>query len=181
MGKNIKKVYKFHLKIDEKMKTDLSGLSLFKQEGNISKLIVKVLTLLAPSIEEKHLKNEQMASQYEFVCGDKKAARKNVFVYMPDRLYRQLKLMHQDLNSYSMAQLLRLVLRKFLFLVNEFGEGVEMKLMEIYLEWKAKRNRRKCEWKPVKELLHFIYQKAPTNRLLTLYSNKFQPIGFYRL
>jgi hypothetical protein len=176
-----RKIYKFHFKMDAEMMSNLSGLSMFKRLGNISRLIVRILTLLSPGMEEKHFKNEQMMSQYEFVSEDKDAERKNAFVYLPDRLYRQLKLMHQDLNYYSMAQVLRLVLRAFLDFVEVFGEDVESKLMAFYLQWKAKRNSRKYEWKPVKELLHFIYQKPRISRLLTLYNNKFQPISFYRL
>jgi hypothetical protein len=181
MDNNVKKVYKFHFKMDAEMMSDVTGLSMFKRAGNISKLINRILTLLSPRIEEKHLKNDQMMSRYEFVCENKEIERKNVFVYLPDKIYRALKLMHQDLNYYSMAQLMRLVLRVFLGLVKEFGEDVEFKLLVLYRQWKAKRDSRKYEWKPVKELLHFIYQKPRMSRFLTLYSNKFQPISFYRL
>jgi hypothetical protein len=181
MADDVKKVYKFHFKVDAEMMSNINGISMFKRAGNISRLIVRVLTLLSPGLEEKHLKNEQMMSRYEFVCEDKNMARKNVFVYLPDKFYRELKLMHQDLNYYSMAQLLRLVLRVFLGFAEVYGEDVESKLMAFYLQWKAKRASRKYEWKPVKELLHFIYQKPRMSRFLTLYSNKFQPISFYRL
>jgi hypothetical protein len=176
-----KKVYKFHLKMDAGMMGSLSDLSMFRQAGNISKLIIRILTLLSPGLENKHLKGEQMMSRYEFVCDDKEAARKNVFVYLSEKLYRNLKLLHQDLNYYSMAQLLRLVLRVFLDLVKIYGDDVESKLIVLYRQWKKKRDSRKYEWKPVKELLHFIYQKPLISRFLTLYSSKFQPISIYRL
>jgi hypothetical protein len=71
--------------------------------------------------------------------------------------------------------------KPWLKMVKVFGEDVESKLVVIYRQWKAKRDSRKYEWKPVKELLHFIYQKSRISRFLTLYSNKFQPISIYRL
>jgi hypothetical protein len=75
----------------------------------------------------------------------------------------------------------RLFLGVFLDFAREYGEDVESKLMLLYRQWKVKRDRRKYEWKPVEELLHFIYQKPRISRFLTLYSKKFQPISIYRL
>jgi hypothetical protein len=181
MSKHGQKIYKFHFIMDAEMKSSLCNLSMFHRAGTLSRLIIRVLTLLSPGMEKKHLKGEQMMSRYEFVNDYKDIERKSVFIYLPDKLYRELKLMHQDLNYYSMAQLLRLVLRVFLGLANVYGDDVESKLVVIYRQWKAKRDNRKYEWKPVKELLHFIYQKSRISRFLTLYSYKFQPISFYRL
>ena len=181
MNNRKQKIYKFHFKIDIEMKNSLKGLPMFKKAGNISRLILRILTLLSPGMEKKHLKGEQHYSRYEFVCEDKEIERKSVYVDLPEKLYREFKLMHQDLNYYSMAQLLRLVLRVFLGLVAEFGDAVESKLLELYREWKKKRDFRKHEWKPVEELLHFIYQKPRISRFFTLYSNRFAPIGIYRL
>ena len=79
-----------------------------------------------------------------------------------------------------MAQLLRLVLGVFLDLANEYGDDVEQKLMILYRQWKVKRQNRKYEWKPVRELLHFIYQKPKISRYLTIYNNKFAPISILR-
>ena len=137
--------------------------------------------MLSPGIEKKHLEGEQMESRYQLVHEDLAVARRGVFVYLPDFRYRQLKLLHQDLNFYSIAQLLRLMLGVFLDFVKEYGDDVEQKLMELYRRWKKKRDFRKYEWKPVRELLHFIYQKPKISWFMTLYSKKFQPISIYRL
>jgi hypothetical protein len=175
------KVYKFHFKMDEEMYNNLNDVSLCKKNGGISRLINKILTLLSPGMEQKHLHGKQMMSRYTLVHEDMEVGRKNIFVYLPDHRYRRLKLLHQDLNYYSMAQLLRLILSMFLDFAREFGDDVEGKLWLLYHQWKAKRKLMKYRWKPVKELLHFIYQKPRISRFLTLYSNKFQPISIYRL
>ena len=181
MNKRGQKIYKFHFKMDVEMMQTLANTSIFRKIGNFSRLIIRVLTMLSPCMEKQHLKGEQMMSRYQLIHDDMEIERKSVYVYLPDSRYRQLKLMHQDLNYYSMAQLLRLILSVFLDLTKEYGDDVEAKLMLLYRQWKAKRDRRKYEWKPVEELLHFIYQKSKISRFLTLYSNKFQPISIYRL
>jgi hypothetical protein len=101
MNKQGKKMYKFHFIVDNEMKNNLNGITMFKRAGNLSRLITKILMMLAPGIEAKHLNNEQMMSRYEFVNADRKIERKGVFVYLPDYQYRQLKLLHQDLNYYT--------------------------------------------------------------------------------
>jgi hypothetical protein len=171
----------FHFKIDAKMKQNLQSMPLCKKEGGLARMIEKVLDLLSPGIEKMHVDGEQQYTRYELVCEDMEVERKSVYVGMPERLYRELKCLHNDLNYYSMAQLLRRVLRGFLGMVEKYGDEVEAKMLEFYRRWKRKRASRKHEWKPVEELLFFIYQKPKQSRFLTLYSKKFQPISIYRL
>ncbi len=181
MKSNRKKLYKFHFKMDAEMTEKLEKAPLFNKAGNLSKLIDKILMMLAPAIERKHLKGKQMLSKYQLVHENLNIKRKSVFVYLPDYRYRQLKLLHQDLNFYSIAQLLRLMLGVFLDFVAEFGDEVEQKLMLLYRKWKVKRADRKYKWKPIEELLHFIYLKPQYSLFLTLYNKKFQPISIYKL
>ena len=47
MKHDIKRSWIFHFKMDSEMKNNLRSLDLYKKEGNLSKLIVKILYLLA--------------------------------------------------------------------------------------------------------------------------------------
>jgi hypothetical protein len=181
MDKTVSNLYEFHFKIDSEMKSKLMGLHMFKTTGSLSRLVVQALTLLSPRIERSHLSREQKDSQYEFVNENKEIERESVHVYLPEYLYRKLKLIHHDLNYYSIAQLLRLILRVFLGLARRYGRMLQSKLIAAYKRWKAKSERRKYKYIPIRQLLHFIFQKPRISRHLTLYSNKYAPIDIFRL
>ena len=176
-----KQIYVFHFKMDLEMKNKLLNLVMYKREGSFSKLIVKIFSLLSPCLEREHLLNKQRKSRYERVNDDLKINRESVYVYFPDFLYRQLKAMHNDLNFYSIAQLLRGMLRFFLGLVRCYGERVIEDLKYKFRKWKTKNYKRRYKVKSIPQLLHFIYQKADVRRFLHLYDHKFSLIGIYRL
>ena len=68
-------------------------------------------------------------SKYMNVCDDPDVTRDHVHVYVPIGLYRELKLLHQGLNFYSIAQFVRGLLEWFLV----FVEGCEGDaLQELY-------------------------------------------------
>ena len=88
MKQDISELYIYHFKMDLKMKNELKNLDLFKQAGNFSRLIVEILTVLAPLLENEHFFGKQMGSKYKFIHDDPEIKRVSTHVYMPDCLYR---------------------------------------------------------------------------------------------
>ena len=174
------KLYEFHFKIDMKMEEELIRLELYKKLRSFSQVIVNILEILCPRLENELLGGKERYSCYQLVNNDIKIERKSVHIYLPYFLYRKLKLMHHDLNFYSIAQLLRWILKFFLDLLKQYGEKVIKKLKKLQKQWQEKRIARRYKIKPVRQLLHFIYQKPAISRFLTIYSNKYCPISIYR-
>ena len=104
-------LHEFHFVLDRGMKNNLMDLELYRKIGNLSGVITRVLTLIAPVIKREHKWGEQMSSRYLPVCEDPDEIREHVHAYLQEEVYRELKLLHQDLNCYSIAQLLRGFLR----------------------------------------------------------------------
>ena len=165
----------FHLKIDSEMKNELKRLDLFKQAGSISRLIVEILSILAPLVEKEHFFGEQRGSKYELIHSDPEIKRASTHVYMPDYLYRQLKLIHQDLNCYSIAGLVREFLRVFLELVERYGDNYQEELENIMGRCNADIEKSRFSHGVVLQLLQFIHQRVRVIRLFTIYSHKFVP------
>lgn len=171
----------FHFKMDSEMKNELKELDLFKQAGSFSQLVVNILSILIPLMEKKHFSGKQKGSKYEFINKDPEVMRESIFVYMPEWLYRQLKLMHQDLNWYSIAQLLRRFLRFFLDLVERFGDGFQKELDNLMGRCNADVEEFRFSHQVVLQLLQFIHQKSPKIRLFTIYNCSFTPMKIFCL
>ena len=89
--------------------------------------------------------------------------------------------MHQDLNFYSMAQLIRLFLRWFLDLVNLYGDNFGRELEKL-MKKMEEENKTKClSWEKLLQLWQLIYQKPYLNKLLSIYNSKFSPTRIFRL
>ena len=88
--------------------------------------------------------------------------------------------MHHNLNYYSIAQLLRSVLRIFLVFVNQIDGSGMRKLLRNYKLWKGERLKNRYRLKSLRQLLHFIYQEPKRSRYLTIYSDKYSPISIFR-
>lgn len=101
----------------------------------MSGVIVQILPLLSPLLKKKHKWGKQKKSWHLQVSSRPKEIREHVHAYLPGEVYRELKLMHQDLNYYSIAQLVREFLRLFLYLVKRFGDNVFLGLQNIYKQW----------------------------------------------
>ena len=180
MEKLKSKLYEFHFRIDLEMERELTNLELYKNQKKFSRLIINIIKILCPRLENELLVGRQRNNRYKLVNSNTKIERKSVHVYMPCSMYRKLKLMHHDLNFYSIAQLLRWILRFFLNLNKEYGENVVNKLKKLLMQWREKSKVRRYKIKPVRQLLHFIYQKPNRSRFLTIYSNTYSPISIYR-
>ena len=113
--------------------------------------------------------------EFNFVIGsDMKYKLKNV--------YRQLKLIHQDLNFYSIAQLLRGFLEFFLDMEKEYGDGVLQELQKISKQWnnEDKENRLTlCEF--IRQLWKIIQHFPGQEKLINIYNKQFSPVWVFLL
>lgn len=175
-------IHVFHFIMDRGMKKDLKKLDMYKETGSLSGVIVKIFSLLTPLIKKEHIWGEQMVSRYLPVCADPDEIREHVQVYFPGEIYRQLKLMHQDLNAYSIAQLLRGFLRSFLDLVKEYGNNVFRELKRFCNQWKKEDGKTRLRPSEIVQQLFIILQHFEgKNKMINIYDRQFSPTWILRL
>lgn len=174
-------IYTFHFVIGRDMKAELKDLDMYKKAGSLSGLIVNIFTLLAPGLENEYFYGKQRESCYEYVTDDPLMKREHIHVYMPDYLYRQLKLIHQDLNFYSIAQLARFFLRLFLDLVKEHGDGYRKEILKLLKQWEKKIKKNQFSHESLSQLLQFVHKNAIIIRLISIYTPIYTTIKKYRL
>ena len=175
-------LHEFHFVLDSGMKNDLLDLKLYKKTGNLSGVITKILSFLSPVIEREHKWGDQRNSRYLPVCSDPDEIREHVHVYLPEKMYRELKLMHQDLNFYSIAQMLRGFLRFFLDLVKEFGEKTFDELHRLFKRWnKEKEETSLTPREGLRQLWRILRHLPGKTRLINIYCKEFSPFWIFRL
>ena len=108
--------------------------------------------------------------------------REHVHAYLPVDLYRELKLIHQDLNFFSIAQILRGFLEVFLALVEKFGDNILQELKSMYKQWEKEAGKTSLTLRQYLRQLRIIVQHIPgENRLLNLYDDHFSPFWIFKL
>jgi hypothetical protein len=177
-----KKKHEFHFVIPRNMTESLKKLRVFKKTMGFSKTVTKILKVLHPVIKVEHKWGEQRMSKYRYVSEDKDEKRDHVHAYLDEKVYRELKLIHQDLNFYSIGQIVRMFLDFFLELVKEYGRNVFSVLASNYKRWKSQakdcRRTLREEVRQLSELLPFIEGGSGH---LTIYNDSFAPLYFLRL
>ena len=172
----------FHFVMNRGMKKDLRNLDMFEKKGSLSGVIVKIFSLLTPLIKREHKWGEQRMSRYLPICNDPDEVREHVHVYFPGEVYRQLKLIHQDLNVYSIAQLLRGFLGFFLALVKKYGNNVFQELKKLFEQWKNEDGKNRLTPREiVRQLLLIIQHFSGKNRLINIYDRQFSPFWIFLL
>jgi len=94
---------------------------------SFSKKINFVIKFLTNFIDNYHYTSKELNSSYKIV---NKEGVKNIHIYLDKSDYRKFKKIKSDLNFYSMAQVLRYAINKFLLYLelygfNELKENVE--------------------------------------------------------
>ena len=164
------------------MKNSLMDLELYKKTGNLSGVITRIISLIASIVKREHKWGEQRNSRYLPVCSDPDEVREHVHAYLPGKMYRELKLMHTDLNIYSIAQLLRGFLRFFLDLVKEYGNKTIDVLQKLFRRWNKEKERTSLTLREVIRQLKRIIRHLPDQTgLINIYCKNFSPFWIFRL
>ena len=158
-------LHDLHLVMGRGMKEELRDLDLYKESGSLSGVVVRVLALLGPVMEREHKWGEQRFAKY-----------------LPERVYRRVKLMHADLNWYSMAQMVRGLLKFFIGLVKEYGDDVYKELRKWFRRWKEESDKNRLTPRRfMRQLLRIIRHLPGQDRLVTVYNGEYSPFWVFRL
>ena len=174
--------YDLHFVMNRGMKEKILGVDIFEGTKSLSGIVVRILKLMVPVLAKEQKWGEQKMSRYMPVCDDPDEVRDHVHVYVPDGLYRELKLLHQELNVYSIAQLLRGFLEFFLGMVERFRGGVFQVLEKIFDRWKEEEKAaRLTTSKKLQQLSQIIKNLPGKNRLIKIYDHNYSPFWTLRL
>ena len=175
----VKKMSKFHIKLDEEMLDKIADLPQFQQIMSFSGVIRQILESLYPQLEGEHKENTQRWSQYELIHEDLSVKRKNINVSMPYSLYKHLKLVHHNLDTYSIAILVRAMIKCYFSLREEAGDDVDAKLEKEVLQWNQDNAYNKHNVNHEHHLTLFWYLKREKSTYVVFYDDKFAPIIVY--
>ncbi|MBN2536102.1 MAG: hypothetical protein JXB88_24690 [Spirochaetales bacterium] len=177
---DLPELHEFHFVIAQSMRIRLEELDVFKGLHKISRSVVRILLLLVPVIKREHDWGKQRDSCYKYVSPDPNENRVHAHAYLPEDLYRKLKLIHQDLNFFSMGQIVRFFIKVFFKLVDEYKEDVLKELERMYKEWeKEARGSRLTLRQYIRQLRIVVQHLRPRKRIITIYDHRFMP--FWRL
>jgi hypothetical protein len=169
-------VHEFHFVIPESMKERLKKLDVFKNVAGVSGTVVKILSTLAPALRQEHKWRMQRMSKYRYISPDPDEERKHVHTYLDEDAYRELKLIHHDLNFYSIAQIVRMMLELFFGLLDEYGDDIFKELEKLFKEWEEFSEAFRLTLREELRHLWEISQHIPENRrIITLYDEHFAP------
>ena len=175
-------LHEFHFIMDRGMKNNLMDLELYQKMENFSGVIMGILSLMGPVIKREHKWGEQRSSRYLPVCNDPDEIREHVHVYLTEKVYRELKLVYQDLNCYSIAQLIREFLRYFLDLIDEYEDKSFDELQRLIRQWNKQDEKNRLTHREVIRQLWKIVQHLPGQTgLINIYSRDFSPFWILRL
>jgi hypothetical protein len=175
-------VHDFHFVIDRRMKQNLQNLMVFQYNKGLSWVIRKILSVLTPVIKNEYLWGEQRMSKYMHVCNDPDEIREDIHLYIPQSLYRELKMLHQNLNVYSIAQLLRGFIRLFFEYVEVYKDEVIQELEKLCACWSDDRKTGQLTPREfVRQLLKIIRHLPGKSRPITIYDTNFSPFWVFLL
>ena len=175
-------LHEFHFVMGREMKEKLKSAEITKGTGGLSFVIVQILKLLTPVLKREHKWGIQRLSRYMHVTDNPDEAREHIHVYLPGDLYRRLKLMHQDLNTYSIAQLVREICEVFLGFVELYGKDVINAVKRLFRRWNKEEQKTRLTFHEFVRQLRIILQHLPgQNRLVNVYDRQFSPFFIFRL
>jgi hypothetical protein len=180
-------VHEFHFMLDRSTKEQLfSSAAIRGKKISLSNLIKQIISMLHFSIRNEHKFGNQRLSKYENVAKKKDEPVEHVHVYFFEPVYRQLKCLHHDLNFYSIAQLLRFIIRRFIDLSNEHGKRLWIVLRNGDKEWRQSITANEMSGiGKVRHLLRILRHKISIEKwigvIVTVYNPTFEPFWVFRL
>ena len=98
-----------------------------KKDKDLSTLIREIIIFMLPVLKRKHLFEKRRDKDYKFIN-----AIRRIRIYIPEEVYNELKLVHDHINSFSIAILIRELLEIYFAGIEVEGEEEFIKKME---EW----------------------------------------------
>jgi hypothetical protein len=171
----------FHLKMDILMMDELTDLDLFQKTQNLSETFNRILLQLFPVIEKEDVEGRQRFSKYRLIHENPDVPRMHVVVKIPVFMYRRLKALHDVLNYYSLAQLVRDLVRLHLNLVGMYGDKYGEVLMKFVNEWIEFHVHCRFLVDYLHQLLKFVGDIEEIIMKFEIYALHFTPIREFRL
>ena len=183
--------HEFHFKDCVYLNRELAMVSRFFDFSK-SYMICYMLESCIPMLENLHIENSDRGARYRKVevyeerlrdrprepVPDRKTI--GIHFHLPEDLYRRLKQLHADLNFFSIAQLVRWVIRFYLALLREVNYMGD-KVMEFFWQLKVAYSRLKrkicrSKWKNKEKFIRQLLNKIPdfTNQFI-VYDPDFKP------
>jgi len=103
-----------------------------------SKAVNKIIKIMLPLIKKHHFFSKENNCKYKIIFAVKK-----IHSYIDKKIYRELKLVHSNLNFYSIAILVRYLLNKFFELLEKRNGRV--KSVKIGMKKFNEKLRKRCE------------------------------------
>ncbi|HOL56692.1 MAG TPA: hypothetical protein PLD75_03930 [Spirochaetota bacterium] len=111
-----------------------------KKNKDLSVIVREIILLMIPILRKKHLYEKRRDKDYKFINATEK-----IRVFLPEELYNELKLVHDQLNSFSIATLIRELLEIYFAGIETYGEEKFMKMIqEIKNEIDGLKKRKAC-------------------------------------
>lgn len=167
--------HKYHFILDLDTILELEGILGLVQRDKIRILIKRILELMSVYIDQEHFEGKNRGSRYELVSKNPDVKRKELVIMIPEKVYRWLKLIQQNLNFYSIAQIVRMAIHFYLKLYREHG-WLLIKIVRARLEnWndKAAEHRRNCT--PYCSISLKLLLEGVKNRLKIIYNSEYEP------
>jgi len=98
-----------------------------KKDKDLSTLIREIIIFMLPVLKRKHLFEKRRDKDYRFI-----GATQRIRIYIPEEVYNELKLVHDHINSFSIAILIRELLELYFAGIEVEGEEEFTKRIE---EW----------------------------------------------
>ncbi len=98
-----------------------------KKDKDLSTLIREIIIFMLPILKRKHLFEKRRNKDYKFIN-----ATYRIRIYIPEEVYNELKLVHDHINSFSIAILIRELLELYFAGIEVEGEEKFEKRIE---EW----------------------------------------------
>ena len=111
-----------------------------KKNKDLSVIVREIILLMIPILRKKHLYEKRKEKDYKFINATEK-----IRVFLPEELYNELKLVHDQLNSFSIATLIRELLEIYFIGIETYGEEKFMKMIQkLKNEIEGLRRRKAC-------------------------------------
>ncbi|MBN1696683.1 MAG: hypothetical protein JW881_04125 [Spirochaetales bacterium] len=145
-------------------------------------MIIRIISFIDPLIIKEHQWGKQRMSRYQPVSLNSDEIREHVHVYFPEKMYRKIKLLHADLNIFSIAQLVRGLLELFFAMVDKYGKKVIEEFEKRFKQWGIEeKSKQQTPGRKLRQLFMIIQHLPIRNSLISMYTSHYSPFYILRL